>query len=57
MRHLTEFYRRPIGQKLLQVMPKIAQDGMSLGQQLGQSIAIEIRHRMLDELRKRGHKI
>lgn len=57
MRQLTEFYRRPVGQKLLQVLPKIAQDSMTLGQRLGQSIGLEARNRMIEELRKRGHKI
>jgi hypothetical protein len=57
MRQLADFYRRPVGQKLLQVLPKIVQESMAVGQKVGQSVALEARDRMIDELRKRGHKI
>jgi hypothetical protein len=30
---------------------------MAVGQRFGQSIATELRSRMIDELRKRGHNI
>jgi len=57
IRQLSEFYRRPVGQKMLQVLPKIAQDGMALGQKLGQAMALDARNRMIEELRRKGHKI
>jgi hypothetical protein len=57
LRQLTAFYRGPVGQKFLQIMPKIMQDSMTIGQKFGESIALETRNRMIEELRKRGHKI
>jgi hypothetical protein len=38
-------------------MPVIAQESMAMGQKLGQEIAAELRSRMIEELRKRGHRI
>lgn len=57
IRQLTAFYRQPVGQKLLQVLPKIVQENMAVGQRIGQSVALEARDRMIEELRKKGHKI
>jgi hypothetical protein len=57
LREITAFYRGPMGQKFLQVMPRIMQDSMAAGQKIGGSIAIDTRNRMIEELRKRGHKI
>jgi hypothetical protein len=54
---LTAFYRGPVGQKFLQIMPRIMQDSMAIGQKFGESIALDTRNRMIEELRKRGHKI
>jgi hypothetical protein len=57
LRQLTSFYRGPIGQKLLDKMPTIAKEGAALGQKFGQAIAGDLRNRMIEELRKRGHSI
>ena len=57
LRQLTAFYRGPVGQKFLQIMPRIMQDSMTIGQKFGESIALDTRNRMIEELRKRGHKI
>src|SRR5947207_6672728 len=57
MRQITAFYRQPIGQKLLDKMPVVAQESMTVGQQFGQSIATELQRLVTEELRKRGHKI
>jgi hypothetical protein len=38
-------------------MPTIAQESMTMGQKFGQEIAVELRTRMIEELRKRGHDI
>jgi hypothetical protein len=57
LRQLAEFYRGPIGQKFLEKMPVIAQESLAMGQKFGQEIAGELRSRMIDELRKRGHSI
>lgn len=57
LRQLTAFYRGPVGQKFLLIMPKIMQDSMTIGQKFGESIALDTRNRMIEELRKRGHRI
>jgi hypothetical protein len=57
LRQLSAFYRGPVGQKFLQNMPKIMQDSMAVGQKFGESLAGDMRDRMTDELRKKGHKI
>ena len=57
LRQLAAFYRGPVGQKFLQIMPKIMQDSMAVGQKFGESLAADTRNRMIEELRKRGHKI
>ena len=57
MRQITAFYGQPIGQKLLDKMPVVAQESMAVGQQFGQSIATELQRLVTEELRKRGHKL
>jgi hypothetical protein len=57
LREVVAFYRGPTGQKFVQRLPLITQDSMVIGQRFGQSIGTEIRDRMIDELRKRGHNI
>jgi hypothetical protein len=57
LREVVAFYRRPTGQKFVQKLPAITQESMVLGQRFGQSIGNEIRARMIEELRKRGHNI
>jgi hypothetical protein len=57
LRQIGDFYKGPVGQKFLQNMPKIMQDSMSVGQKFGESLAEDMRSRMTDELRKKGHKL
>jgi hypothetical protein len=57
LRQVTAFYQGPVGQKFLAKMPAIAQESLAMGQKLGQSIATELHDKMIEELRKRGHKI
>jgi uncharacterized protein len=57
LRTLVAFYRQPLGQKLLEKMPVLLQEGMALGQAWGQKIAAEMQNRLIEELRKKGHKI
>lgn len=57
MRQLTAFYRTPAGQKLLEKLPVITQESMAVGQKFGQVVAAELQKRVIEELRKRGHKI
>ena len=57
LREVMAFYRGPTGQKFVQKLPAITQESMLIGQRFGQSIGGEIRARMIEELRKRGHDI
>jgi hypothetical protein len=57
IRQVSEFYRGPAGQKFLEKMPAITQESMSAGQKWGQTVAGEMRSRIIEELRKRGHNI
>jgi uncharacterized protein len=57
IRQVTAFYRGPVGQKFLDKMPAVAQESMTAGQKWGQAVAGDMRDRIVEELRKRGHKI
>jgi uncharacterized protein len=57
MRQVTAFYRGPVGRKFLEKLPGITQESLAVGQKFGRSVATELRTRMIEELRKRGHKI
>jgi uncharacterized protein len=57
LREVSAFYQRPTGQKFLQKMPLMMQQSMATGQAYGRKAADEMRARMIDELRKKGHKI
>jgi hypothetical protein len=54
---LTAFYKTPLGQKLLQKTPVVATETMGAGQKFGQSVAADMRQRMIEELRKKGHDL
>jgi hypothetical protein len=57
LREIIAFYRRPTGQKFLQKLPEITQQGMLRGQKFGQAAIVDIQSRMKQELRRRGHNI
>jgi uncharacterized protein len=57
LREVSAFYRAPTGRKFLQKQPLILQESMAIGQKFGQSVAAEMQNRIVEELRKRGHKI
>jgi hypothetical protein len=57
LREVAAFYRGPTGQKFVAQLPEIMKDSMAIGQQFGQQFAGELQQRMMDELRKKGHKI
>ena len=57
IRQVIAFYRGPVGQKFLEKMPSIAQESMMTGQKWGQDVATELRSKVIEELRKRGHNI
>jgi uncharacterized protein len=57
LREVTAFYHGAVGQKFLKKQPVIMQESMAIGQKFGQSVAGELHNRIVEELRKRGHKI
>jgi hypothetical protein len=57
LREITAFYRGPTGQKFVKNQTTIMQESMAIGQGFGQSVAREMQSRIIEELRKRGHKI
>ena len=57
MQQVISFYRTPVGQKLLDKLPAIFQESLAIGTKFGQAVASELQNRLIEELRKRGHKI
>jgi hypothetical protein len=57
IRQVTAFYRSPVGQKFLEKMPVVTQESFAAGQKWGQAVAGDMRTRIIEELRKRGHNI
>ena len=57
MQQVISFYRTPIDQKLLDKLPVIFQESVAAGNKFGQAVATELRNRLIEELRKRGHNI
>ena len=51
---LIEFYKSPIGQKVIDVMPRISAEAMEGGQQLANSIAPIIQERLQKRFEKEG---
>ena len=41
IKQIAGFYRAPVGQKFLQIMPSILQESMAVGQKFGQEVAAE----------------
>ena len=57
LREIDAFYRRPVGQKLLQKSPAITQQSMQIGQDASRKAAEDLRIRFTDLLRQKGHKM
>jgi hypothetical protein len=57
LKTVIAFYKTPAGQKFLQKQPVILQQTMAAGQQFGQSVAADMKKRMIEELRKKGHTL
>ena len=54
LRAVAQFYRSPIGSKLIDVQPQIMQESMQAGQRWGARIGREIEEEARRELQKRG---
>ena len=57
IRQVRDFYRGPVGQKFVEKLPAITQESMTAGQNWGHAVASEMRTKIIEELRKRGHNI
>jgi hypothetical protein len=57
MHELEAFYRRPVGQKLLEKSPAIAQQSTQVGQDASRKAAEDLRTRLTEALRQKGHKL
>src|SRR6476659_8522980 len=54
MKAVAEFYRSPVGAKLIEAQPQIMQQSMMAGQRWGQRIGREIEEEARRELKRRG---
>jgi hypothetical protein len=57
IRQIDAFYLLPVGQKLLEKSPAIAQQAAQVGQDVGQKASEALRLRLTDALRQKGHKL
>jgi hypothetical protein len=57
MRQIDAFYSQPAGQKLLQKAPALAQQSNQVGQESSRKAADDLRARLTEALRQKGHKL
>jgi uncharacterized protein len=57
LREIEALYRRPAGQKLLQKSPAIARQIEQIGQDGARKAGDDLRTRLTDLLRQKGHKM
>ena len=57
MRQIEAFYRLPVGQKFLHAQPAIVQQSSEAAQDISRRAAEEIRSRLTEALRQKGHKL
>jgi hypothetical protein len=57
LRDIEAFYRQPTGQKMLEKMPVINQQALAVGQEIGRKAAEDLRQRLTEALRQKGHKL
>jgi uncharacterized protein len=57
LRDMEAFYRQPTGQKMLDKMPIISQQALAVGQEIGRKAADDLRQRLTEALRQKGHKL
>jgi hypothetical protein len=51
---MLRFYKTPLGQKTIRVMPLLLQESMDLGRQWGQAIGPEIQRRVIERFKAEG---
>jgi hypothetical protein len=57
LREIEAFYRLPVGQKLLQKSAALAQQSNQVGQDSSRKAADDLRARLTEALRQKGHKL
>jgi hypothetical protein len=57
LREIEAFYRQPAGQKLLEKMPSLAQQSNQVVQDVSRKAAEDLRTRLTEALRQKGHKL
>ncbi|SHN83757.1 DUF2059 domain-containing protein [Bradyrhizobium erythrophlei] len=57
LRDIEAFYRQPTGQKMLEKMPVISQQALAVGQEIGRKAADDLKARLTEALRQKGHKL
>jgi hypothetical protein len=57
LHEIEAFYRQPVGQKLLEKSPILAQQSSQVGQDASRKAAEDLRARLTEALRQKGHKL
>ena len=57
LKAVAAFYRSDVGRKFVQTAPKLAAEGIRIGRKWGDIISRELRAKVEQEMRQRGHKI
>jgi uncharacterized protein len=57
LRQIEAFYVQPAGKKLLEKSDALAQASAQIGQDVGQKTADELKQRLIEALRQKGHKL
>jgi len=51
---IIAFYKTPAGQRMLEKLPSLTQQTLTVGTKFGQAVGEDLRKRMIEELRKKG---
>ncbi len=57
LRQLEAFYRQPVGQKFLEKSPTLRQQSVQIGEDSGRKATEDLRARLTELLRQKGHKL
>ena len=57
LHEIDAFYRKPAGQKLLEKAQTLAQQSTQAGQEASRKAADDLRARLTEALRQKGHKL
>jgi uncharacterized protein len=57
LREIDAFYRRPVGQKFLEKSQAIMQQSIQVGEEISRKAAEDLRTRLTQQLRQKGHKL